>query len=640
MGLPRSALLSDDAVTLLTVDVDGRVFRMSHSRVVVTSSVLGDLVYEAGLGDVDLTQALDIFSSGSESPSVSVEALWPVPLAPVVMAGHQLSQAPAELSRWVPGVSFEDRLVVLAGRVSSPEWGSEEALVKFSVELGDLTDTATIPDARDVTEEAVWDTSYLGEGDVGLTLPIIIGYPGIDATRTSGCVTGSHAVWLSKRTYQHLLLIAGHPVEAATVLVNCDADPDGQVVEVGTVVDRRGLTRSVIKMGPLGYDDPASGSYLGPDYAPDVSATATITVGWFAGSGGMLGPDGKVMRRAGDVLTWALQESDVACDLGACAAQAPKLAPFLVDAKVDASVAPLDWARSTLLPWLPASLVAGPRGYSFVVWDWMATDEDATFWVDLDQEDGSSWRDSDVEEDDSTVVNEVTLQYCRSDRLNSYTKSVTAGAWSPLPAVAELTDLGDTIRVTALQEGTAGAGITITATAGGAISVTEDVTARTVTVDYTNLISTTDDILDRLNALTLVRADLVSGDGTTAWNDVNGDQTATTTSPSTVTVGVAACTASVARYGRRAKTVQSPVTYDDATAALQARYLVVSQCEPRRRVRVVVPEADHPGVEVGAVGLLTDSTISFDGQLVLVERLVPLPAGRLGLGLVCIPGRA
>ena len=105
-------------VYLFELTYASRVFRWTSGPAVDIASDSGSLHFRAGL-PVSWTDGGDVLAIDSEQRSVSFDALFmpeDVDVAQLVEAGHDLAGAVGELSIWVAGRTYEERIPLLQGR--------------------------------------------------------------------------------------------------------------------------------------------------------------------------------------------------------------------------------------------------------------------------------------------------------------------------------------------------------------------------------------------------------------------------------------------------------------------------------------------------------------------------------------------
>ncbi|MBM4368998.1 MAG: hypothetical protein FJ102_22470 [Deltaproteobacteria bacterium] len=633
--LDRAALLGREVHWLLELSWAGQAIRLSTEDLVVPSDD-GDLAYAGGLDELRLAEALDFLSQSADPASLAVEAVLPVDVPSLVAQGHDLAAATAELSRVAGGDSYESRLVVLHGRVADPEWGARDEPVAFSIEEPPFEDRSSFPPSRAQVDNATWDGGGISDADRGRPYPWVIGQPGLDYC------TGSQGTWCDKRTYWHRLVVAGHPITATQVTINQDNDVGGEVVNVRRQADALGQVVTVVDFHEDLYDS-GQANDLGADYQPAVADDVAVFVQFDQGGGGLAGPSGDLMRGAGEVLLWALEQTTLRIDRGRAMAAAPLLDQFKLDFVIDERVRMWDWIAANLLPVLPVSMVTGPLGVYPLVWRYWATASDAVAHLDT-ATDAHLERASRVRADSSDIRNRLELRYGLSIRTGEFQRVARLSHHEDEKAAVDLRGFGAArVRLTATRAGSWGAGIAVTTTAGGSLVVTENTAARTIQVQFVAGGSTTEAIVTAINAAaTMVTALHMQGFNTTWSADEAGQDLATALRRSDGAAGSPYCDVSQRRLARapgdRAYfdwSGDSLVVYDRSTAQLVLSWMARAHALPRRRVQYQA-STEWLWLERGDVVKITDAELHLDAQLALVEEVQADGSDTIGLGLLLL----
>lgn len=565
---------------LLSIEWAGIVIRLADDQLDIATADGDWLQFDAGLDGVELSEAISLLGDSVGQLSIPLEFLAPkgTSIAERIAQGDDLSSARGELSRWVEGSTYEERRVVLSGRLADPEYGGDDEPVSTSLEEVLYEDTAIIPAAAQTVSETTWaETSSLTDAWIGTTYPIIIGRPGVVATDIGpqGWIPGAPALWVDHRADFHtaktppgpshpsitsglILVVAGHHVGATRVNLNTDQDTTGIRSIVYNGFDAAGQPvafvpwyAEITSSGTDPYEYDIAGSYTDENLDSDgitayglgsvdiddsyqAPEQPAVYVGWYdplTGGGGLeLG--GRLVREAGDVLEYLLGLSTLAVDRGRLAAAKPALSRYLLDGCISARVSPWDVLRDEILPLLPVSLVSGPAGLYPVVWRYDARPEDADHILDADA-DPAVERIGRIRYDSSDRANRLTLSYAYSYRRAVHAGAITYGA------------AGD-----------------------------EGVTVHPL------------------------------------------------------------CTWARARTGREvSRTLETAWVYDTATAYAVMEWQTYAYCLPTRTVDYALPEADYITIERGDVVRLTDSTVYLDGAVGLVSDVRTTGGGLLEVSI-------
>jgi hypothetical protein len=421
--ITRSQLVADEAVWLLTMTYAGRTYRIATERVDVSSdSPLGAEVYAYDPGLTPLStvaQALAGVSSAPSPRSVSLEIQWDdlgdaVPVAELVAQGHDLAAARAEVALWVAGTPYEDRVVVVDGRVREPEYGGRGEPVALTVEDEPWDDVARLVDG--VASVTAWPDVH--DDHEGADYPLVYGQPGYyeSADGTASRTGGSHALCVDQTAKAaNTLLIAGHHVSASQVYVIYNDDTTEAAVEDGpyTVVNTR---------DGLGF----------PVATIDVSTagTALRNAGdwWISWSEGPALPSpyraGRGITTLGEMMRWLADRSSVRVDAGAWAALAERLAWPIGGYVDDPDTTPLGYLQDALLPLAPVGLCAGDRGGLVpVLWRYDATAADAVDHLEAGPGVVRSGRIR-YERAPRDVTQRITVQYAYDGHSSVYRRSL------------------------------------------------------------------------------------------------------------------------------------------------------------------------------------------------------------------------
>lgn len=364
MGQPLSrSEARSEWVYLLELTFASQVFRWSSGQRVIVSSDDGDLQFESGL-PIDWTDGSDLLSIDSEQRSISFDALWlPVDtdIAALIEDGHDLAAATGEISVWAPGRSYEDRIVILSGRVLAPVYGSRDEPIALTLEERLYDDASLLIDPSARVTRQTWPNA--DPAMFGRAYPTVIGKPGRyeEADGTEGKTLGSPALLVDVAAKR--FLVAGHHTAATQVRVinTTKGEARNETIELATdglgrevtIIDGSGTGLSVVEGDEywVRWDD---GAALAGESSTDP------------------------IRNAGDVLRYVLQRSTLRVDQGAIATAVRLLNRYRLDCYIDdPEVTAWDWISDNLLPLLPLSIVGGPRGLRPILFRYDAREVDA-----------------------------------------------------------------------------------------------------------------------------------------------------------------------------------------------------------------------------------------------------------------------
>lgn len=374
--LTRTDLLAADAVWLFVLTYAGQTYYIATERADISSvSPAGNstLSFRPGLTPLtDIVQALAIVTSAPELRSVALEFWWDdqrnaKDIATLIEEGHDLAAARGEVSLWVRGTQWEDRLVVVVGRCREPEYGARGEPISLTVEDEPLDDLAFLVDAT-VNSEA-WPLAL--DEHYGDVYPFVFGAPGVfqalDGT-TYYC-PGSPAICVQQTAKKaETLLIAGHHVAATQVYITYNTGSSSGWEDEGPF----SVTNTFDGVGrPCATVDVTGASLT-------LQEAGEYYTAWSGGAAAYDRFGTGALQSAGQLLRNLAAASTVSVDAAAFAAVADRL-PWLVAGFIDdPEVSPLQYLQDVVLPMLPVGLMIGDSGgLAPVLWRYDATQADA-----------------------------------------------------------------------------------------------------------------------------------------------------------------------------------------------------------------------------------------------------------------------
>lgn len=353
IGLPNVGA----RVYLLEIQIGSTLTRVA-SEMLSVSSGDGDLFYDAGLVGLEIARSFSTDADTTE-PDVPIElAPGTLDVGALLNAGHDIASAIGELSVIEIGDTYEQREVLVAGRVSEPVYGLASEPVSFSLRLGMRRRRVLIPDVLAKLERALWDgPADLPEGSWGFTGPFVFGAPGEVfgiAAVGAGRIAGSPGYAVAGPYDTAEILICEAPVEASTVwLAYADEEANDRSWVQANVVQYLATNRETMAFAAL----PAS--------LNDASDRTRFLVRWINGGAAKNFNQDGAIQTAGELLEYLLHRYGD-CDAERTAA-AVELLPFRVDGYIDERVDILDWIRQNMLPLFPVALARSGRGLYPVV---------------------------------------------------------------------------------------------------------------------------------------------------------------------------------------------------------------------------------------------------------------------------------
>ncbi len=420
--LHAGELAAGEQITyLLTITFAGREFRWSYPGACDLEKDDGTVLSFHGMDQPEMVQAMDFETDSPADLSVSFDGLvFPgdIDLPFLIAQGHRLERAVGELAAIVADGdhTWEERFIILQGYLSEPVYGDPtlpQNAVGFTLESPSYEDSALFPPSSHIINSSDFPDEYQG-----YVKPFVFGQPGV---YSEGWLTASVADYATVYKGTPLIpitmggfdigyLAAGHLVAPDTYDASI-AWLDIYDATDGTTFAATALERADAFEGFSGGDQSftvALATAWDPTHEYWIrgwtdTTTATAQYGGY--------PDEDwthPMTSAGELLEYMLAQSSLTVDKGRCAVAAQLLSGFKLGGYIAEQVTPYEWIVDNLIPILPVALVSGPKGIYPVVWRYDATSKDA---VDRITEGAHFRRVSGVTVDDSSIINEFTLNY-------------------------------------------------------------------------------------------------------------------------------------------------------------------------------------------------------------------------------------
>lgn len=461
---------------LVEISLGGERHRFVYGVAVDIETLDGGVLrFEDGIVE-DITARIEArpYMSGSAQVEVGVQVVPRVDCAALSARGVRISGSPAEVSRWTEGTLYEDRRVVVVGRLREPEFGGEGAPLSATVSDALWRDTGMTGTPTQRVDGQTWSTaSTLSSEHLGIQYPLVFGRPGRVSTATDarGWIPATRALWVDHTANAVsgsnlaglILVVAGHHVASDRVWGYCRSSGararlpvvngfdllDQPIAYVPWYTFKDGsYWYEGVWSAPFEYDSGAGYAYglsegtydteglgrSGIDNAFHGDAQEQVYVGWYddvdgdTASGGMLrGEDASgsplLVRGAGDVISALLAYSSVQLDEGRSADAMSVLADYAIDAAVEARTQPWDWISTYLLPILPVCLASGPAGVILRVWC-----PTTTVVADIDLDDVEIDAPERITEDDDGSCNQVLIHFARHGATGEYVSRLTVGS--------------------------------------------------------------------------------------------------------------------------------------------------------------------------------------------------------------------
>ena len=452
---PQSDWNSRLPVFLLEIEWGARTYRFATKTVNITKGN-DTLQYLGKLDEFEYNIELQRFGYDGEGDSIPFAINFDTDVSKAHADGNPIDGAVGELSFVLEAFDGEilqnhsQRIVIYRGVVSNPVFGhpnEPEGYIEFSLEtkaiiervslLDEVVGTNGRVDAADLSNEdkaasspftVVISDDIIDVDEVhrGKRSPIVIGKPGKIIGRTSSVtlttipMSPAYAIAYSNSIPAGMplfLQIAGHQVKSSTVTI-FDSKGNSETAPVGTFV---GSQNNIF-------------SYATVDFHPSTtlqSAVADNTIEyWVAwiddGGGGIPSPfsDG-VLENGGEICLWALTYTGTDIDYDAWYSILPLLKSYKFAGFInDPDIEPLQFIESEILPFLPISIVMGPKGLKPIPnLRILGGKLDNDFGIVA----GSNWkRSSPIFSPTSMgeIINQVDISYAKNGRSDSYLGTV------------------------------------------------------------------------------------------------------------------------------------------------------------------------------------------------------------------------
>lgn len=413
--LSPAQLAYGEPVFVLTIEWAGQSWRWSTNPISITWSRRdgqGDTTIQAdgGLDALEVERSLAAISSSPERRSLSVELMWPEDVALLIAEGHDLSSGTGELAILTPGMEWQDRVVLLLGAVSQPEYGGDGEPVALSIVEEVYDDTAVLltPTMRITAEKF----ANAAADAIGEYYPIVIGQPGYRVTRTgAGARTAGVPAWA---------IVYDSALDTADQLLVCAGRVAATEVRIAYPLTDAELTSTGVLT--IQYATDADNNVYGyVDISAEIPAVRNAGRWWsiWQDGAGVLSPL-KVggVTTLGEAMAWAALRANVRIDAARWIDVADRLM-WPVGGYINEPCSPLDWLADNLLPLAPVSMTYGLAGLGPVLWRHDARRIDAVRTVTAGEGYHRVGRVQYTRKP-REVVNEIRLRWARNDRGGDY----------------------------------------------------------------------------------------------------------------------------------------------------------------------------------------------------------------------------
>jgi len=341
-------------VFVLTVDWGPHPIRVATRRVVVTDRKGQVRQYAAGLEEPEVEESVSLGGQSSGPRDVTVRMLLSVDLSERMAKGASWWNVQGELALWSEAEAWEERVVLLSGRITPVSGGRRGSLLELQLSEPAWEDPALFPPPEATVSKKTWPDAP--ESSLGARYPWVFGVAAgalRDDDGTAYSVPATPAICVDESGNR--LLVAGHRVLASTVIVKNETRGASATLAASTVRDGLGAYVSVVD-----FTGEASGH---GDPEDDWLADDTYSVrDW--GDGALQAEDGEgPLRGLGDLMLFLSRRSGVTMDLAAWRSIRDVGNRLEIGGYLDDSNPPLGTIKDVFLPLLPdVTLASGPKG--------------------------------------------------------------------------------------------------------------------------------------------------------------------------------------------------------------------------------------------------------------------------------------
>ena len=296
--------------------------------------------YAPTLAPVAFRETLSLFGATPALQSVTLE-MYRIPFARLVAKGHRVSGVEGRL------YDLDDdgtETLLFTGSLDEPTYGALDEPSFASLREGAYADANVMPKINEVVTadnfaSATGAFDSLREGNY---YPLVFGEPG-DALTPQRATPALIAVVGSTSYIYHRVIVSAGSVDADNIYLYNDTTGASGSFNVFTTVDDSGNTYSFAQITPIGW----------------ITAGDEIWASWTESAG---------RSTIYGALTALLRRSSLSVDFPSLE-RLKAASGWRIDAYVNTPLAPWDWIRQTLGPYLPLSPLSGAGGLSFVLHD-------------------------------------------------------------------------------------------------------------------------------------------------------------------------------------------------------------------------------------------------------------------------------
>lgn len=350
------AQLRDDLYWVLSITWAGGTFYLSTDALYIVDGASAVTTTPDLVDAPQVEEALEIWSVESPRLSVPLSFILPLDVPGLIAEGHALDGAVGELSQWATGTEWDERRVIVQGKLVDPEYGAEWEPVTCSLEEMVADDQTTLP-LEPITiaswlAEAVSGNPAATAGDAGVIVPMVWGTPG------DGVSAGSPAPIIGTVGSLVYLAVACHYVEAFSVdIIDSVGMTETFVVYYTDVREYFGVTRGIPVVAWVVVDTSTSSLVLTDD----------LFVVWNNGAA-LVDESAQAIRGAGDLIAHVLRRSALRVDWSRVDGARTGLNQYATSGYIDEPVALGEYMTEVLATVFPFAMSAGPGGVYPYLW--------------------------------------------------------------------------------------------------------------------------------------------------------------------------------------------------------------------------------------------------------------------------------
>ena len=420
-------LLGSDIVFLMELEWNGQIFRFSTLPIEIEKDDGTTISFQGAIDDPDFRLESSVLGFNAESNSIPMEVYFDgINVSQQRFQGNLLDESPCEISyvlvrEFQPVHTYEQRIIMMKGKVTQPIFGHVDqpvGYVAFSIENETDDQIIQIVDP----EKKISYETFVDPHDstaIGKVYPFIIGEPGnqIPQTTSSGGIFNADIyctpAYLNNEQNTvggvFELMVAGHPVEAASVEV-VDFAHNTASIAISQSFDLLGNELSVITTSTAIEGNQSTSENAGNPY---------YWIRWTNG-GGHPNPFGDgALEKGGDLLLFLLMKTKANIDFPSFDSIREYLNVYKFSGYINTDITVQQFIQSNMIPFLPLEIVNGPNGLRPIIPMIFRNNPSSLFDFQVDD---NCRLISPIEPSISSdeIINEITLKYGYSGFFDKY----------------------------------------------------------------------------------------------------------------------------------------------------------------------------------------------------------------------------